>query len=133
MLFNIFSQSDFCFFLPFFFCFFFPPSFHLLFLVRPFPFFLLLLPCDLSLSLSLSLSLTHTFTHSQISLPPQHYAGLEEAVYRNIDACKQITQIVRTSFGPNGIFEAEILMLPKIGIVFKGFDNIQVRFQEKTC
>jgi T-complex protein 1 subunit theta len=32
----------------------------------------------------------------------QHYSGLEEAVYRNITACKEIANIVRTSFGPNG-------------------------------
>ena len=32
----------------------------------------------------------------------QYLSGLEEAVYKNIDACKQIANIVRTSFGPNG-------------------------------
>ena len=29
-------------------------------------------------------------------------AGLEEAVYKNVDACKQIAAIIRSSFGPNG-------------------------------
>eukprot|EP00124_Ichthyophonus_hoferi_P005742 Ihof_evm1s931 gene=Ihof_evmTU1s931 len=31
------------------------------------------------------------------------YSGLEEAVYRNIAACKELTQIIRTSLGPNGM------------------------------
>eukprot|EP00123_Amoebidium_parasiticum_P014885 comp22685_c1_seq1/m.35103 comp22685_c1_seq1/g.35103 ORF comp22685_c1_seq1/g.35103 comp22685_c1_seq1/m.35103 type:complete len:546 (-) comp22685_c1_seq1:106-1743(-) len=31
------------------------------------------------------------------------YSGLEEAVYRNINACKELTQIIRTSLGPNGM------------------------------
>jgi T-complex protein 1 subunit theta len=28
--------------------------------------------------------------------------GLEEAVYRNISACREMTEITKTSFGPNG-------------------------------
>lgn len=31
------------------------------------------------------------------------YSGLEEAVYRNITACKQFAQSVRTAYGPNGM------------------------------
>lgn len=30
-------------------------------------------------------------------------AGVDEAVLRNIDACKQLSAIVRTSIGPNGM------------------------------
>ncbi len=33
----------------------------------------------------------------------KHYQGLEEALYRNIEACKAIIQITKTSFGPNGM------------------------------
>jgi T-complex protein 1 subunit theta len=33
----------------------------------------------------------------------QHYAGLEEAVYRNINACQEMATVTRTSFGPNGL------------------------------
>lgn len=44
----------------------------------------------------------------------QHYSGLEEAVYRNIDACKQISQIVRTSFGPNGMNKMIVNHLDKL-------------------
>ncbi len=32
----------------------------------------------------------------------QHLSGLEEAVLKNIEACKQLAQITRTSMGPNG-------------------------------
>jgi hypothetical protein len=32
----------------------------------------------------------------------KHMSGLDEAVYRNIDACKSLSQITRTSMGPNG-------------------------------
>jgi T-complex protein 1 subunit theta len=33
----------------------------------------------------------------------KHISGLDEAVLRNIDACKQLSAIVRTSLGPNGM------------------------------
>jgi T-complex protein 1 subunit theta len=33
----------------------------------------------------------------------QHQQGLEEAVFRNIAATKELTEITRTSLGPNGI------------------------------
>ena len=33
----------------------------------------------------------------------QHFSGLEEAIYRNISACKQFMQTVRTAYGPNGM------------------------------
>ena len=32
----------------------------------------------------------------------QHYSGLEEAVYRNIGACKEFGQTLRTAYGPQG-------------------------------
>ncbi|KAG7280206.1 hypothetical protein CRUP_037567 [Coryphaenoides rupestris] len=31
----------------------------------------------------------------------KHYSGLEEAVYRNIKACKELAQTTRTAYGPN--------------------------------
>ena len=37
----------------------------------------------------------------------RHYSGLDEAVYKNIDACKQLAAIVKTSMGPNGKCEEE--------------------------
>lgn len=33
----------------------------------------------------------------------KHYSGTEEAVFRNVQACKDISKIVKTSFGPNGM------------------------------
>ena len=38
--------------------------------------------------------------------------GLDEAVFRNIEACKEITKITRSSYGPNGNF-----MLIKIFLI----------------
>jgi hypothetical protein len=32
----------------------------------------------------------------------KHLSGLDEAVYKNIEAGKQLSQIARTSMGPNG-------------------------------
>lgn len=32
----------------------------------------------------------------------KHLSGLEEAVMKNIEACKGLAQITRTSMGPNG-------------------------------
>lgn len=32
----------------------------------------------------------------------QHLRGVEEALMRNIEACKQLAEVVRTSMGPNG-------------------------------
>ena len=34
----------------------------------------------------------------------KHLTGLEEAVLKNIEACKQLAMITRTSMGPNGTF-----------------------------
>ncbi len=32
----------------------------------------------------------------------KHFSGLEEAILKNVEACKQLAQITRTSLGPNG-------------------------------
>jgi T-complex protein 1 subunit theta len=32
----------------------------------------------------------------------KYFSGVEEAVIKNIDACKGLSQITRTSLGPNG-------------------------------
>ena len=34
----------------------------------------------------------------------QHYSGLEEAVIRNIDACKELAKTTRSAYGPYGKF-----------------------------
>lgn len=33
-----------------------------------------------------------------------HLSGLEEAVLKNVDACKELAHITLTSLGPNGMF-----------------------------
>ncbi len=43
----------------------------------------------------------------------RHYAGLEEAVYKNIGACKEISNMTRTSLGPNGMKKMVINHLEK--------------------
>ena len=44
----------------------------------------------------------------------QHLQGLEEAVYRNIAATKDLTEITRTSLGPNGRNKMVINHLEKL-------------------
>jgi hypothetical protein len=36
----------------------------------------------------------------------RHFHGLEEAVYRNINACKELSVVTRSAYGPNGEFGA---------------------------
>jgi T-complex protein 1 subunit theta len=42
------------------------------------------------------------------------YSGLEEAVYRNIAACKQFAHTLRTAYGPNGMNKMVINHLEKL-------------------
>jgi len=44
----------------------------------------------------------------------QYFSGLEETVYRNINACKQFAQTVRTAYGPNGMNKMVINHLEKL-------------------
>jgi T-complex protein 1 subunit theta len=46
----------------------------------------------------------------------KHYSGMEEAVLKNIEACKQMSGITRTSFGPNGMNKLVINHLNKVFI-----------------
>ncbi|KAL2455427.1 T-complex protein 1 subunit theta [Forsythia ovata] len=46
----------------------------------------------------------------------QHLSGLDEAVLKNIVACKQLSTITRTSFGPNGMNKMVINHLDKLFI-----------------
>lgn len=39
----------------------------------------------------------------------RHLSGLEEAVLKNIDACRELSAITRTSLGPNGEFRFSLL------------------------
>ncbi|KAF5795619.1 putative chaperonin TCP-1, chaperonin Cpn60/TCP-1 family, groEL-like apical domain superfamily [Helianthus annuus] len=44
----------------------------------------------------------------------KHFSGVEEAVIKNIDACKQLSTITRTSLGPNGMNKMVINHLDKL-------------------
>ncbi|KAI3877421.1 hypothetical protein MKX03_026478 [Papaver bracteatum] len=44
----------------------------------------------------------------------KHFSGLDEAVMKNIDACKQLSTITRTSLGPNGMNKMVINHLDKL-------------------
>lgn len=44
----------------------------------------------------------------------KHYSGLEEAVYRNIQACKELAHTTRTAYGPNGMNKMVINHLEKL-------------------
>ncbi|CAL5423632.1 unnamed protein product [Camellia sinensis] len=46
----------------------------------------------------------------------KHMSGLDEAVLKNIDACKQLSTITRTSLGPNGMNKMVINHLDKLFI-----------------
>ncbi|XP_051129330.1 T-complex protein 1 subunit theta-like [Andrographis paniculata] len=46
----------------------------------------------------------------------RHLSGLDEAVIKNIDACKQLSTITRTSLGPNGMNKMVINHLDKLFI-----------------
>jgi T-complex protein 1 subunit theta len=44
----------------------------------------------------------------------RHYLGLEEAILKNIDACKQLSMITRTSLGPYGMNKIVVNTLEKL-------------------
>lgn len=44
----------------------------------------------------------------------KHFSGVEEAILRNITACKELSQVVRTSFGPNGMNKMIINRLDRL-------------------
>jgi len=44
----------------------------------------------------------------------KHLSGLEEAVVKNLEACKQLSQITRTSLGPNGMNKMVINHLERL-------------------
>ena len=44
----------------------------------------------------------------------KHLSGLEETVLKNIDACKQLYKITRTSLGPNGMNKMVVNHLEKL-------------------
>ena len=44
----------------------------------------------------------------------RHLSGLEEAVLKNIDACRELSAITRTSLGPNGEFFVRLSFVARV-------------------
>merc|ERR1712072_1335818 len=44
----------------------------------------------------------------------EHHTGVQDAIIRNLEACKQLTTITRTSLGPNGMNKMIINHLEKL-------------------
>ena len=44
----------------------------------------------------------------------QHFSGMDEAVFRNIHACKELSKVTRSSYGPNGMNKMVINHLEKL-------------------
>ncbi|KAG6495594.1 hypothetical protein ZIOFF_043420 [Zingiber officinale] len=52
----------------------------------------------------------------------KHLSGLDEAVLKNIDACKQLSDITRTSLGPNAP-QSEAAVMSSAGQKWRDFKN----------
>jgi hypothetical protein len=46
----------------------------------------------------------------------RHLSGLEEAVLKNIDACRELSAITRTSLGPNGELRSLVPCVSRAGL-----------------
>lgn len=44
----------------------------------------------------------------------QHFSGMDEAVFRNINACKELSRVTRSSYGPNGMNKMVINHIEKL-------------------
>ncbi|XP_065057019.1 T-complex protein 1 subunit theta-like [Rhopilema esculentum] len=62
----------------------------------------------------MAMSIPRTVLQSMMKEGAKHYSGLDEAVYRNLEACKQFTDITRSSYGPNGMNKMVINHLEKL-------------------
>jgi len=62
----------------------------------------------------MALSVPKSLMQNMMKEGAKSFKGLEEAVYRNIEACRQLTKILRSSFGPNGMNKMVINHLDKL-------------------
>jgi len=62
----------------------------------------------------MALSVPKSLMQSMMKDGAKSFKGLEEAVFRNIEACRQLTKILRSSFGPNGMNKMVINHLDKL-------------------
>lgn len=56
----------------------------------------------------------HLQAQSMLKEGAKHLSGIDEAVIRNIQACQEMSQITRTSLGPNGMNKMVINHLGKL-------------------
>ena len=47
----------------------------------------------------------------------QHMSGLDEAVMRNIDACKQLANTTKSAYGPYGNYLAQLIYFCMISVI----------------
>ena len=62
----------------------------------------------------MALPIPKSLLQSMMKEGAKSYRGLEEAVYRNISACQELTKILRSSYGPNGMNKMVINHLDKL-------------------
>ncbi|XP_020620101.1 T-complex protein 1 subunit theta-like [Orbicella faveolata] len=62
----------------------------------------------------MALSVPKTMFQHMLKEGAKHFSGRDEAVYRNISACRQFTQITRSSLGPNGMNKMVVNHLEKL-------------------
>lgn len=62
----------------------------------------------------MALSVPKAGLASMLKEGAKHFHGLEEAVFRNISACKELARVTRSSYGPNGMNKMVINHLEKL-------------------
>jgi len=50
----------------------------------------------------------------------RHFSGIEEAVFRNIDACNEFSETISSAFGPNGMNNRVYLPYIKRQLAYHG-------------
>lgn len=63
---------------------------------------------------NMALPVPKTMLQHMLKDGAKHYSGLDEAVFRNITACRHLTQITRSSLGPNGMNKMVVNHLEKL-------------------
>lgn len=76
------------------------------------------------------MSLPATGIGAMLKAGTRNLAGLDEAVYQNIEACSELAHITRTSLGPNGLFKMILNHLEKL-IVTKNASTIATELEVK--
>lgn len=72
------------------------------------------MPLNLEKTFNMALSVPKTMFQHMLKEGAKHFSGRDEAVFRNISACRQFTQITRSSLGPNGMNKMVVNHLEKL-------------------